>query len=268
MSSSTPEPGQRRYTMLQDITAGANYVWRGVKIFYSTPAYWKYTVVPLFVLLALYLSGMYLLLWHFVPWTYHLLPSPTVCGESLKFLIYPLRWLIAFSLGIGGLLLILTTISTLYEMISAPFFEYLVINVEKREYGITTSEPGWRETWAFTRQTLLFSAISLLYGMLLLVLSWLLPVAGAIFMALVMGYRLGISCLFCSAFNRRIGVRGLRIAAAGDRNALIGFGVLAYLLLLIPFSAIVLLPGFAVGGVCLFNERLYRKSSDEDTPAR
>ena len=58
-------------------------------------------------------------------------------------------------------------------------------------------------------------------------------------------------------------MREVRRRARLHRAAVVAFGGLSYLLLLIPFAAVFLLPGFALGGSIFFHERLRDTSLPE-----
>ena len=102
-----------------------------------------------------------------------------------------------------------------------------------------------------------------MWALLLLIPPLLIPVAGLIPAVAVVGYRFGLSYAFSSAFARRIDVREVRRRARPHRAAVVAFGGLSYLLLLIPFAAVFLLPGFALGGSIFFHERLRDTSLPE-----
>ena len=90
-------------------------------------------------------------------------------------------------------------------------------------------------------------------ALLFLPLSVLLPGAGVLLMALFIGYRQALSCLFASGFNRGLTLREIRRRAGTRKMLVLGFGVTVYLLFLIPFAAVFLIPGFAVSGTLLYN---------------
>ena len=70
----------------------------------------------------------------------------------------------------------------------------------------------------------------------------------------IMGYYIAISYMICSANNRNVPISKLHTLAKKKGALTLGFGVTAYVLLLIPFSTIILLPGLVLGGAELFND--------------
>jgi CysZ protein len=247
------------FAVFADIITGTGYIWRGIKLFYGMPRYWKYNILPLLLIAILYCGGIYLLFWQLLPWAYRLLPSPENCGSVVKYFICPLQILTAISLTVGGLLFLLLVLTALYEIVSAPFLESLVIRIEHDQFAINHAEPAWRETLSFTVQTFYFSMSTLFLGLILTAAGWLIPVAGSLIMILFIGYRFALSSLFCCAFNRHLDIRSLRKTASKRLAMMYGFGVLAYLLLLLPFTIIFLLPCFTIGATLMFNEELTPK---------
>ena len=79
-------------------------------------------------------------------------------------------------------------------------------------------------------------------------------------MGVVVGYRTALTCLFSSGFNRMLGVREIQALAGRRRVLVLGFGVTAYLLLMIPLISVFLIPGFVVSGILLYNEELEKRA--------
>ena len=67
---------------------------------------------------------------------------------------------------------------------------------------------------------------------------------------------MGITYLVCSANNSGISIPKIRSIAKRRVATILGFGMTAYVLLLIPFATIILLPGLVLGGSDLFNNEL------------
>ena len=166
------------------------------------------------------------------------------------------RVLIWISILAGATLCSLLLLTTLFEALGAIFFDELVIRFEERTYGERLHPLSWRENFRYLGQSLSYSCGTAVWALLLLIPPLLIPVAGLIPAVAVVGYRFGLSYAFSSAFARRIDVREVRRRARPHRAAVVAFGGLSYLLLLIPFAAVFLLPGFALGGSIFFHERL------------
>jgi len=71
-----------------------------------------------------------------------------------------------------------------------------------------------------------------------------------------MGYLFGLSYTVCSANRNGTTIGELKKAAGKRIFIILGFGVSAYFLLMIPLTAIIFLPGLVLGGAELFNREL------------
>ncbi len=241
---------------MSELFSGAGTLLRGVAVFYRSPRFWRYGLAPMLLVLALY--GM--LLWVTIGWLLPMLvgclPEPEAWGAAWKWLLLTLR-VLGYLLGVVTLTAAgLAFFSTLFEAFGALFFDALVVRFEREELKNPVTEPNWRESLRLLPGALWFSVLTMAWTLLLLPVTLLVPVVGFLPSAAVVGYRLGTGYLFSSLFARRLAVSQLRPRLAGNRRALFGFGVTAYLLLLIPFSAVFLLPGFALGGALFYHERL------------
>ena len=71
-----------------------------------------------------------------------------------------------------------------------------------------------------------------------------------------MGYCVGIAYMLTPANTRGLALADMRARVSGRRSVVLGFGLTAYLLLLIPFATLFLLPGIVLGGADLVNREL------------
>ena len=71
-----------------------------------------------------------------------------------------------------------------------------------------------------------------------------------------MGYFFGLTYIICSANRNGTRIGQLKKAAGKRIFIILGFGVSAYFLLMIPLAAIIFLPGLVLGGSELFNREL------------
>lgn len=240
--------------MVNEFLKGVAYVFQGIRFFYRTPALWKYSLVPFLLLLLVYLGLLYAVYRFAVPYILDFLPDPQNYSEWLRWLILPLRWLIAFSCYTATLLVSLLTLSTGYELAGAMFFDAMVVRIEQLRYRRTVSSLPFRENLAGAIQSAFFSIGTLLITLILLPLSFLIPAGGVLLMALFIGYRQALTYLFSSGFNRGLSLREICRRAGKRKLLMLGFGVTIYLLFLIPFAAVVLIPSFVVSGALLYNE--------------
>lgn len=242
--------------MMQDFLKGVSLVFQGISFFYRTPSLWKFSAVPLCLVLIFYVLIFYLSFRFAVPWILDFLPAPANHSVWLRWLIYPLRWLTAVSCGAALLLVSYQTLSTLYEITGSLFFDAMVVEIEKTRYSHNAVPLSFRQNLTGALQSVGYSVGTLLITIVLLPIGLLIPVIGVILMALVLGWRQGQTYIFSSGFNRGYSLPEIRRIAEKRKMLLLGFGTTIYLLYLIPVAAIPLIPGYIVSGVLLFNEEL------------
>ena len=134
------------------------------------------------------------------------------------------------------------------ELIAGFFFDALADHYEKKTFGTTAVPFSWKGTLLFTAAAIRFALGTLVILMVLFPVNLFLPFIGQILTAFIMGYCLGISSMMSSAGRNGIPLAELREAARRRRLLVTGFGVTAYLLLLIPFVTLFLLPALVLGG--------------------
>lgn len=241
---------------MQDFLKGISLVFQGILFFYRTPSLWRFSAVPLCLVLIFYVLIFYLSFRFAVPWILDFLPAPANHTVWLRWLIYPLRWLTAVSCGAALLLVSYQTLSTLYEITGSLFFDAMVVEIEKTRYSHNAVPLSFRQNLTGALQSVGYSVGTLLITIVLLPIGLLIPVIGVILMALVLGWRQGQTYIFSSGFNRGYSLPEIRRIAEKRKMLLLGFGTTIYLLYLIPVAAIPLIPGYIVSGVLLFNEEL------------
>jgi len=240
--------------MVKEFFQGVTYVARGCSAFYGDRRAWRYAAMPLGILLVVYLLGFW-----------GIIRLSGLLGEWLNELWAGLpSWLCwlhsvvsgtSYLLGaVVGLLLLGTTFCMVYEIFGGFFFDALVEYHERKRWGRAPAELSLAGNIRSCADALLFACKVLFYNVALVIVSLFFPVAGQILLVAVMGYYLGVSYMICSAGNCGLRISELLKALAGKRLLVTGFGVAAYLLLLVPFATIFLLPGLVLGGVELFHE--------------
>lgn len=246
--------------MRGDFFRGAGWLLKGISYFYKTPSLWKYALIPFLLTLLLYGVLFFAAVRYGIPFLLELLPEPERYSGWIRRAILPLRWLTALSCSLGLALAAILTLSSVYELLGAPFFDGMVVRMEREKYGRMSVPLPFQRNLVCAFQGGMFSIVTMVFAVGLFFCSLILPVIGPLLMGLVTGYRMALTYLFTSGFNRGLGIREIQ-ARAGKRNMLIlGFGVTAYLLLMIPFVSIFLIPCFVVSGILLYNEELETES--------
>ncbi|WET05122.1 EI24 domain-containing protein [Lentisphaerota bacterium ZTH] len=246
--------------MLSDFFAGIKTFFSGIKLFYGNWRYWHYAIIPMLIILLLYGLGIWAYFEYLNPWLLSLLPDPSAHAAWLKYFIYPLRWLTATAAFLAGFSILLLGVTTIYTIFSSPFFDTMVAKIEKNEFSFKYYEPrGWKFI-VFMFHSIYDSAvlnlITIFWTIVLFPLSFFVPVAGPVLYAAVVGYFFALSFLVYSAEHRCIRRRQYKLFLRGNRVKVLGFGLAAYILSLIPFAMILLLPAAVTGATVLFNRCL------------
>lgn len=253
--------------MFRDFLDGANYVFHGCRQFYTDRRAWRFALWPWLVMTAVYAAAMWGIL-RLSSWLSGWLHN------ALGSLPEWLNWLtgcagaFAYATGIAvGLLLLSTTVCTLYELFGGFFFDGLIEYYEHRQYGLRPRENSLSGMTRSALEALSFALTTTAAFLFLSLLSLLAPVAGPAILVAVMGYYLALSYMITPGTNCGVGLKQLKILAGKQRWRVLGFGVTAYALLTIPLLLLLFLPGLVLGGVSLFHERL-REDNASHTPQR
>jgi len=246
---------------ISDLLRGSGYVFSGCRAFYGDRRAWKYAVLPLAVM-----TGVYVLLFRVI--LHFSRRGAEALNQELAGLPAQLQWLTSFVSGLSsflGLLFALlvmgTTVSTLYEMFGGFFFDPLIEYHRRKRYGLPPCGQSLRRGLKYCLDSLLFGIRTSLLFLFLFVLSLFFPVAGQLVLAGVMGYCAGIAYMLTPANLSGLTLADMRARIGGRRSVVLGFGLTAYLLLLIPFATLFLLPGLVLGGADLADRELAERFS-------
>ena len=242
---------------MKDFFCGISYIFSGCRKFYSDTRYWKYTIIP-FLCMALFYALLFWAIIYFsnlgekqiVEFLCRWLP------ESLHKLISIVKYVMQFVRIATIIILLTTTISAVYGIFGGLFFDYLVEYHEKKEFGIVPASFSLLKMLRYAFSSLIFGIKSTFKIFIFFIISLIFPLIGQILLIIVTGYILSISCMISSANNSGLTIAKLQKAASKRKFAVAGFGITAYLLMLIPFAALFLLPGLVIGGSELFNREL------------
>jgi CysZ protein len=147
--------------------------------------------------------------------------------------------------------------------IAAPFLDNMTLFIEREYYEskfkIESKSHFVLYCWSSLLRSVKIWLMMLWWAVILLPLGWLVPALGMIPFVLVMSYYFALSFLVYSAEHYQLPNRKFRALIKGKRLMILGFGLVAYFALFIPFLAIPLLPIMVISGVILFNEYLLDK---------
>ncbi|MFF8829403.1 EI24 domain-containing protein [Streptomyces sp. NPDC015131] len=166
-----------------------------------------------------------------------------------------------------GLFLAVITFTAVTLLVGQPFYESLSEEVDRTEGGDVPRSglPLWRELWISARDSLRVLLRVALYGVLLFALGFV-PVLGQTVVPVlgfcVSGFFLAEE-LTAVAFQRRGVELKERLAMLRGRRLLtLGFGVPLTLAFMVPFVAVLLMPGAVAGATLLARDLEGRPAED------
>ena len=263
---------QNFFTLLTDFIRGAAVTFRAAGEFAVTTRYWRYSVIPLIISLVCYV-GLGLVFWIYVmPWVYGLLPEAK--SGSFTIFVYALRWLVAIVSFIIVFTVFLLTFTSVCILVTAPFVDQLALVYERDCYGVDFKFSGLKAFFSYCWTSAINSARAglkiIFWSVVLFPLSMLIPYAGFLLPAAVVGYYFGITFLLYSSEHRRLPYSVFKQHLQGSKMLIAGMGMVIYLAMFIPFLAIIVLPVAVLAGTIIFNEdilpRYKNRKTNEDNP--
>ncbi len=246
--------------MINDFRHGAGYVGIGLRKFYGNKSLWKYALLPLVIILGLYMVvGGFAFAWvlpKLLGWVEGIeLPAWLSWSALLSQIVFALIFVMVFLFAVW------ITLGMLYEICGALIFDSLTEAFEKQHFGDEPDKKPWKKQLKFLLQSVFFSIKVFVIGIVMFLVSVFIPVAGHVLMYLVLGYYLGLSTLQGSASNHGIGAAELPKKVA-SKSMVLGFGVTAFLLMLIPLVFVFLTPGLVIGGSMIFRGEFLSTKAD------
>lgn len=238
---------------MKNFFKGASFLWNGIQLFYSDRSLWKYALGAWSTLIVLYVSTIAVIVYCTGKLAAYLSQHLASYPDFLRSLLAGSLHLLAFVLAA---VLILTTLCTFFEIFGSFFFDKLIEKVETKYYRTELPRLPLSIQLGFTFQSLCFGLKSTLYFLLLFILSFFLPLAGQLLLIVLMGFRMGVSLLIAVGFLRGKSSGESRQDFREHAMTTAGFGIVLYVLQLIPLALPLILPGAVVGAVMLWNGKL------------
>ncbi|MFI9079440.1 EI24 domain-containing protein [Streptomyces sioyaensis] len=252
---------------MRDLVAGMRYLGKGQRWVAQHGRWWGFGLIPALIALVLYAGVLTALaLWSgdIAAWA---TPFADGWGEPWQGL---LRGVFVALLFAGGLTLSVLTFTAVTLLIGDPFYESLSRAVEESE-GHCPPDPDrplWQEIGIALRDSVHVLLRAAGFGLLLFVLGFVpflgqtvIPAAGFC----VSGFFLAVELTSVAMQRREVPVRERLRLLRGRKGLAVGFGTPVVLLFLIPFVAVVLMPG-AVAGATLLVRDLVPDGSEPPAP--
>ncbi|WP_420813607.1 EI24 domain-containing protein [Planosporangium thailandense] len=166
-----------------------------------------------------------------------------------------LRIVVAVAVVAGALILAVMTFTALTLTIGDPFYEAISKRIDDATGGARESDAPWHRTFAWNLvDSLRLLALSVATSVALFALG-LVPVvgqtAGPVIGAVTGGWLLAVE-ISGVPFNRRgLRLRDRRRLLRANRALALGFGVPVFLVFLVPFVSVLVMPGAVAGSTLL-----------------
>jgi CysZ protein len=247
-------PAERRGS---EFLTGTRLLGRGFGLFFRSPGNLVLGMIPPVISLALFGTAMFLLIRNIANVTSFLTWFAADWSSGSRAFV---QLLAGVAIVVGAVLVWVVSYTAVTLVIGDPFYEVISARIE-RQFGGAPDEVNvsWRHTlWRNLTDSVRLLALSLTVSIVLFVLGFV-PVLGQtvipVIAAIIGGWLLAVE-LTGIPFNRR----GLRLAERrrilrANRSLALGFGIPVFIMLLIPFAAVVVVPA-AVAGSTLITRKV------------
>ncbi|MEV0372738.1 EI24 domain-containing protein [Streptomyces sp. NPDC050636] len=241
---------------MRDLVAGMRYLGKGQRWVAGHGRWWGFGLIPALIALALYAGVLTMLaLWSgdIAAWA---TPFADDWGSPWQGL---LRGLFVVLLFAGGLMLSVLTFTAVTLLIGDPFYESLSEKVEESEGSCPESpdRPLWQEIWIALRDSVHVLLRALGFGIILFALGFVPVIGQTVIPAIgfcVSGFFLAVELTSVAMQRRDIPVRERLRMLRGRKALAVGFGTPIVLLFLVPFVAVILMPGAVAGATLLVRD--------------
>ncbi|MFF0478960.1 EI24 domain-containing protein [Streptomyces sp. NPDC004284] len=169
-----------------------------------------------------------------------------------------------------GLFLAVITFTAVTLLVGQPFYESLSEDVDRGEGGEVPESglPLWRDLWISARDSLRILVRVAFYGVLLFACGFIPVVGQTVVPAIgfcVSGFFLTEELTSIALQRRGVELKERLRLLRGRRMAALGFGVPLTLAFLVPFVAVLLMPGAVAGATLLVRDLRGETSGDDDS---
>jgi CysZ protein len=243
---------------MRDLLTGLRLLGQGQRWAYRHRRDWRFGMIPALITLVGYgaaLAGL-------VVW------GPDLVGWATPFADHwaePWRGLLRGGLDVllfcGVLLGAVVSFTAVTLLVGQPFYEALAARVDRAEGGAPEPPelPLWRELWMSARDSVFLLVRVAAFGVVLFAAGFLpivgqtaVPAAGFC----VSGFFLTVELAGVAMQRREVPLRTRLALLRGRLLLTLGFGVPLVLAFLLPFVAVVLMPGAVAGATLLTRELL------------
>ncbi|MFG3345205.1 EI24 domain-containing protein [Streptomyces sp. NPDC048018] len=248
---------------MRDFGAGFRYLLQGQKWVGTHGRWFGFGLLPGLVTFVLYVGALAGLFYGADDLTAWATPFADDWGSPWQGAFRGALTFLVFALGV---FLAVITFTAVTLLIGQPFYESLSEAVDRSEGGEVPESglPLWRELWISARDSLRVLVRVAFFGILLVAAGFIPVVGQTVVPALgfcVSGFFLAEELTAVALQRRGIEFKERLRLLRGRRAAALGFGVPLVLTFLVPFVAVLLMPG-AVAGATLMARELTGEAAD------
>lgn len=249
---------------MRDFGAGFGYLLQGQKWVGRHGRWFGFGLLPGLVTFVLYVAALVGLFYGVDDLTTWATPFADDWGSPWQGLLRGTLDLLVYALGLFLAVISFTAVTLL---VGQPFYESLSEAVDRTEGGEVPESglPLWRELWISARDSLRVLVRVAFYGILLFAAGFVPVVGQTVVPAIgfcVSGFFLTEELTAVALQRRGVEFRERLGLLRGRRMAALGFGVPLTLAFLVPFVAVLLMPG-AVAGATLMARDLNGETAAE-----
>lgn len=260
---------------LKDFLYGGKCSLGGIKKFFTTPKYWWYSIIPIIIILVFYLLALYPFYYagkfsiEFfnnlfanisvnigIVWLNKIIAFLINCGEFALKAVTLITLVITW---VGSSLLLF---ETLFDISGCVFFDKLAEVYCKDFYKRDLSKISLKDNVDFASKSIIYAIKHFFIGIVMLLIS-LIPIVGWIFFIPYKSTRVATSALLSTYCIMNVKFPIAREMMKRNKMALLGFGLVGFAIMLIPFTIVFVLPGLIIGGVDLYISHLEGKEVRE-----
>ena len=251
---SMPQSPRRSRTTVRDFFAGVRILGTGLKLWSTDPKVMLFGAVPALIVAIVYAAGVTILLANFDPIISWIAGFTSIENEFLDKLV---QFLIGLALIALATVIVIYTFVAVTLLVGDPFYERIWRRVEGKLGDVPeVAETGfWKsilDSIRFLFATIGISIMVLLIGFIPVVGTIAAPILGALFG----GWFLALELTTRPFEKRGLRARDRRRALGASRATTVGFGVAVWLLFLIPFAAVFVMPAAVAGATVLSRNAL------------
>ncbi|MEV4167064.1 EI24 domain-containing protein [Nonomuraea dietziae] len=239
---------------LREFAGGIGFFFQGLAWVARNGRWWAFGLIPALIAFAVYVAALVYLGNNANDIADFLTPFADGWSEGWRDFF---RGALGVLLFIGGLALAVVTFTALTLTIGEPFYEKLSEKVDPLDGPDDT--PWWRSLPRSLRDSLVTLLYVLMFTIPLFLLGFV-PVIGQtvvpVLGGLVSGFFLTVELTSLAMERRGIRRRDRFAVLRGNKAPALGFGVLVFLLFLVPLVAVIAMPAAVAGAALMVRSRL------------